>query len=320
LTDNFGAEQARWRSLSPSLLRDAPITDRLYARLSPEDVEAVLAHLDSTERHLVRTAADSATRKRLILSLLTHHEVQPALERVGISAGAPPENVHAMARGPLSLGGSIQYADLVVDGFANAGRQLVAGLAGLDFGCSSGRVVRVLGDVHPGISWHGCDPNADAVAWGREHLHGIRFDVSPERPPLPYDDGSFDFVFAISIWSHFSETAAIDWLSEMKRVIRSGGHLLLTTHGEQSIVHAQAEWQYPIERVRVIEQSLRFEGFWFEDVFGEAGDWGVKSRDWGMAFLTPEWLLTRTTPDWGAVFFRPGRVERNQDLYVLERR
>ena len=44
-------------------------------------------------------------------------------------------------------------------------------------------------------------------------------------------------MFAISIWSHFAEDAALDWLTEMHRIIRPGGRLLITTHGEQTITH-----------------------------------------------------------------------------------
>ena len=35
--------------------------------------------------------------------------------------------------------------------------------------------------------------------------------------------------------------------------------------------------------------------------------------------MSPEWLLAKLTPRWRVVLFRPGRVELNQDLYVLER-
>jgi hypothetical protein len=50
------------------------------------------------------------------------------------------------------------------------------------------------------------------------------------------------------------------------------------------------------------------------------GDHGVANPDWSTAFLSAEWLLAKLTPDWVVTFFRPGRVEANQDLYVLERR
>ena len=44
---------------------------------------------------------------------------------------------------------------------------------------------------------------------------GIEWLASPEEPPLPYDAGLFDFVYAISIWSHFDEEPALRWLEEM---------------------------------------------------------------------------------------------------------
>ena len=110
-------------------------------------------------------------------------------------------------------------------------------MRGLDFGCSSGRVVRVLAAAYPDVSWSGCDPIESSIVWARENLPGIEFEVSPVEPPLPYEDASFDFVFAISIWSHFSAGAALRWWDEMHRMLRPGGHLVLTTHGYQTIAH-----------------------------------------------------------------------------------
>ena len=107
----------------------------------------------------------------------------------------------------------------------------------LDFGCSSGRAVRVLHAAFPEIEWHACDPIEASIQWATAHLPGVRFAVSPTKPPLAYPDEFFDRVFAISIWSHFSARAALQWLQEMRRVIRPSGHLVLTTHGLESIAY-----------------------------------------------------------------------------------
>ena len=40
----------------------------------------------------------------------------------------------------------------------------------------------------------------------------------------------------------------------------------------------------------------------------------------GLAFLTPEWLLAQATPEWAVTWYAPGRVEANQDVYLLLRR
>ena len=66
--------------------------------------------------------------------------------------------------------------------------------------------------------------------------------------------------------------------------------------------------------------SLGERGFWYTPEYEGIGDHGIANPDWGIAFLTAEWLLARATPKWRVALFHPGRVEANHDLYVLERR
>jgi SAM-dependent methyltransferase len=137
---------------------------------------------------------------------------------------------------------------------------------------------------------------------------------------LPLADASVDGAFAISIWSHFDSGAAIAWLEEMARVVRPGGHLLLTTQGWGSIAFFARLPGNEAERQRPIIHSLYRDGFAFVDVFtGEDGDWGVPADNWGMGFMTAEWLAQTITPRWSIVLFRSGAAEGNQDVYVLRR-
>jgi SAM-dependent methyltransferase len=225
-----------------------------------------------------------------------------------------------MGRGSAAAGGSMYYADLVADALRQAGLDPAKTSSALDFGCSSGRVVRVLAAAFPDTEWHGCDPIAPAIEWAQANLAGIEFAVSPERPPLPYEDGQFDFVFAISIWSHFAEAAGLAWLEEMRRIVRPGGVLVMTTHGYQSIRHDEERGLRGAGQLAEVSTALYERGFWFKNEFGAAGDHGVTDPEWGTAFMTSEWLLARATPRWHLAAFAPGRVEDNQDLYVLERR
>lgn len=307
------------RSISPRPVPAAPVSEALFGRLTAEDVASVEQALDPAEEIMVANASP-ADRMRLLLSFGVHHRVPGVLERSGLTAAEPPDAVHSMGRGAAAAGGSPYYGDLVAEAFETAGFPLASATSGLDFGASSGRVVRVLAAAYPGLEWAGCDPIADAVEWADQNLPGIAFAQSPEEPPLSYADGSFDRVYAISIWSHFAEQAALAWLDEMHRIIRPGGALLLTTHGFHTVAHDLAVGRRGPGQLAEIRAALYEHGFWFKDEFGDHGDHGVGGADWGSAFLTPEWLAWHATPTWRIAGFAPGRVEDNQDAYVLERR
>jgi len=307
------------RSAGPATLDRGPATDLLFGRLAAADVAAVEERLTPEEAALGR-AGSELDRKRVLLALGVHHGVPAVLAKTGLSRAEPPVSVHAMGRGPLAAGGTAYYADLVADAAGRGGKELRAGTRALDFGCSSGRVVRVLGATYPDVDWHACDPNRGAIDWARQQLGGIQFAVSPQKPPLPWPDAHFDLVFAISVWSHFSAPAAIRWLAEMRRLLAPGGALLLTTHGYQSVAHARAIGQRSAEQLTEVLAALYREGHWYKPEFGEHGDHGVASPDWGTAFLSCEWLLSHATPDWRVEHFAPGLVESDQDLYVLSRR
>jgi SAM-dependent methyltransferase len=293
-------------------------TDRLHAALTPSAVTEVAARLEGEDAARWQAARDD-DRKRLELAFGLHYGVDGVAQRTRLSPADPPESVHAMGRGSVSTGGSYYYADLVVDALRGAGADLASG-RGLDFGCSSGRVVRVLATAFPELEWHGCDPQPTPIAWAREHLPGIEFRVSPEHPPLPYGDGSFDFAFAISIWSHYGERAARSWLTEMHRIVRPGGHLLLTFHGFMSIAYYVAHGGHTRRESVKIAGELYRDGYWFDRPWTADGDHGIRNPEWGTAFFTTEWLLNEVVGRWSVVGYGPGRAEGNQDMVVLQRR
>jgi SAM-dependent methyltransferase len=312
-----GADDPFARELSPDPLATTPVTDVLYQRLAADDLAIIEAALAPAEAALW-DAAEPAERRRLALAFAAHHNIEPALARAGLRGAMPPPEIHAIRRSPAVAGGSTYYADLIVDALAETGFDLSPGVVGLDFGCSSGRVVRILAAAYPELEWHGCDPLGEAIDWARANLPEISFERSPEHPPMDYGDETFDLVFAISVWSHFGRGAGLAWLDEMRRVLRPGGRLLVTTHGVQSLAYAAASGLREREQLETIERGLYRDGFWFTQEFGAEGDYGLRDADWGTAFLSPEWLLGQTSGRWRVTAFHPGRVEDNQDLYVLE--
>jgi hypothetical protein len=105
----------------------------------------------------------------------------------------------------------------------------------------------------------------------------------------------------------------------MHRILPRGGHLVFTTHGLTSIAHDHAAGRRPAEQLDEISRALYRRGWWYAAEFGEQGDWGVVDRGWGTAFVSPEWLLAELCPRWRVLEFAPGRLDGNQDVYVLER-
>jgi SAM-dependent methyltransferase len=311
------------RDLAPAPLAvDRPcVTQLLYERLSDDDVAAI-------ERKMAESAGpqgravpsnDQATHPFFLLAYGLWLGVPSISEKTGLSRAQPPEEIHAMARGPLAAPGGLYEADLVVSALDSVGVKIEDVGRVLDFGCSSGRVVRVLSAAYPELHWTACDPNEPAIGWAKDNLPGIEFYVNAQQPPLPVEQGSLDLVYAISIWSHFAPELGLRWFEEMRRVIRPGGHFVFTTHGAQSVAFFADAGFRQAEQADEILRALYSRGWWYAAEFDDERDWGVVYPDWGTTFLNPEWILTKLCPRWRVLEFAPGRNLENQDVYVLER-
>lgn len=95
----------------------------------------------------------------------------------------------------------------------------------LDIGCGEGHFAAAL--LCAGAEVVAVDVAAEPLS--RAHSQHPALDlrlVEPEAP-LPFEDTSFDVVWAGETIEHVADTA--QWLSELRRVLRSGGLLLIST-------------------------------------------------------------------------------------------
>jgi 2-polyprenyl-6-hydroxyphenyl methylase/3-demethylubiquinone-9 3-methyltransferase len=104
----------------------------------------------------------------------------------------------------------------------------------LDVGCGEARFTAEL--VHAGFSVVGVDVAEEPLRRGRARHPELDLRVVALEGPWPLADASFDVVWAGETIEHVADTAG--WLSEVRRVLRPGGSLLLSTpaHGRLALL------------------------------------------------------------------------------------
>ena len=100
----------------------------------------------------------------------------------------------------------------------------------LDFGCGCGRVIRHWKAV-TGAKLYGIDYNPELINWCRQNLHFAEFGVDRAGVPLNFAEGTFDFIYSISVFTHLTERGQRFWMDEIMRILKPGGHMLFTVHG-----------------------------------------------------------------------------------------
>jgi SAM-dependent methyltransferase len=107
-----------------------------------------------------------------------------------------------------------------------------AGKRTLDFGCGVGRILRnFLPETEVAEFW-GCDIDRPSIDWLQANLEPpFHFFATEEEASLPQDDGTFDLIYAFSVYTHFTDNWA-GWMVEHHRVLADGGLLLLSFLGE----------------------------------------------------------------------------------------
>ena len=129
----------------------------------------------------------------------------------------------------------------------------------LDFGCGCGRVVRQWRDL-TSTDVHGSDLNARLVAWCRTAFPFASFSANGLAPPLAYPDDRFDFIYAISVFTHLPEHLQRPWMLELERVLAPNGLLVVTTKGHARADELDRNERARFERGELVVRDERFAG------------------------------------------------------------
>ena len=96
----------------------------------------------------------------------------------------------------------------------------------LDLGCGNGRLYQILAKKQ--ALYTGLDQSAELVGLAKAKNPGLEFVVG-EMTNLPFPDQSFEVVVAIASFNHIpGQELQLKSLSEMKRVLKPGGLVLMT--------------------------------------------------------------------------------------------
>jgi ubiquinone/menaquinone biosynthesis C-methylase UbiE len=108
----------------------------------------------------------------------------------------------------------------------------------VDWGCGPARVLRrmpeILGAQHQFL---GLDYNDKTIEWGKATFPNIDFRKNKLSPPLPLADASVDALYCISVFTHLSEQLTKSYIADIYRVLKSGGILIATLHGDKNALN-----------------------------------------------------------------------------------
>ncbi len=159
----------------------------------------------------------------------------------------------------------------------------------LEFGCGVGRIIRHW-ELDARTSLFGTDYNPELIRWCQRNLPIASFQVNGLDGRLEYDNEQFNFVYT---WSVFS------------RVLRPGGYLYLTTHGNYYLSQLPEDEQEHYRKGRLVVLTGGLEGSNFCNAYHPA-----------------EYVRERFTKTLTIVDHVPEGAAGNsfQDVYLLQKR
>ncbi len=173
----------------------------------------------------------------------------------------------------------------------------------LDFGCGCGRIMRHWKSLQE-VELYGTDYNLRLINWCRVELPFAHFQTNELCGRLDYADNKFGFIYALSVFTHLTEEQQFFWIGELFRILRPGGYLLITVHGEHylNILPPQEQEQFRLGRLVILGEEY-------------AG------TNMCAAFHPEQYVREKLARGWNVVDFIPegARGNPSQDLFLLRK-
>jgi SAM-dependent methyltransferase len=113
----------------------------------------------------------------------------------------------------------------------------------LDFGVGFGRLLLHYYPLPAEL--HGCDVTERAVAFAKtRHGQRARLLRNELAPPLPYDDASFDYIYANSVFTHIQTDMLHAWIEELARIARPRACVIVSVFSASSYLRHLTEHEF----------------------------------------------------------------------------
>lgn len=272
-------------------------------------VRRLIGNIELLEQHCKQLAGTEKQLKSVLSQLIFSDPDAETRERVpGEDLPVPPPHLRFLVAGTEDLDWFLTRgragARTVRDVMDRHGINPERVEALLDFGCGCGRVLRHLTSLRQ-TRMHGTDVNAWAIRWCARNLPFGSFVPCSLKPPLPYADASFDLMYAFSVFTHFPQPLQRPWMAECRRVLKTGGVLLVTVMGSEYLDQFIPE---EITQFRSGQLVLREPGLSGSNYCG-----AYHPEEYVRGTLAPDFAVLEKAPK-GSHGMSP------QDLYVLRKR
>ncbi len=173
----------------------------------------------------------------------------------------------------------------------------------LDFGCGCARVLRHWRPSN-GQLLYGTDYNQELITWCQKNLSSLaQFKTNQSSPPLDYGDNKFDFIYALSVFTHLNEDLQRAWMRELSRVLKPNGLLYITVHGNSRLYQlSKEEKQQYLKGNLVVKQ---------EDQSGSNFCASFHPEQYVRSILAREYEIVD--------FVISGQTDMDQDVYLLRK-
>ena len=179
----------------------------------------------------------------------------------------------------------------------------------LDWGCGCGRLASLFMKHSSIKEIYGCDIDKEAMEWCCENLKKGNFSVINPLPPTHYEDSMFDVVIGYSVFTHLIRDVQIQWLREIRRIIRPGGLFIVSIHGEFASNFVSS----------IIRKEIDREGI--SDYKADSNLDGVAPAGYYRAVFQSK---SYTQYEWGKYFdilrHIEGGVSNYQDLIIMQKK